>query len=210
MQLEPWGGVVELAEIVDERWSLIECEPPWQSRALHRQAGAYLVALAEYLQDRRKSGVELVASEFRFELALDDVVVSGSVDRIEREADGSLVVVDLKTGAVMSERDAAIDPQLSAYQLALADPSVQSALETTAEVSSAWLLFVRQGKSGKAYTISQQPGLGAEGFEQFRQRLREARALVAAASFRGPREAKNPATNALSHRWQRVGSVCGD
>lgn len=210
MQLAPWGSEAALAEIVDERWQLIDTESAWQSSALRRQVGLYLRALAQYLADRSAEGVELVASEFRFEVAVDDVILRGSVDRIERQPDGSIVVVDLKTGALTSEKDAQADPQLQSYQLAMTEPVVAGSLGISEGAHEAWLLFVRQGKAGRAYTITRQPGLGRDGLEEFRTRLAQAKSTVDVENLVGPRDHARPGTGAPIHRWQRVGTVCGD
>ena len=47
-------------------------------------------------------------------------MVAGRVDRLERDADGRLVVIDLKTGkSKPPDADMPMHPQLGAYQLAI-------------------------------------------------------------------------------------------
>jgi hypothetical protein len=48
--------------------------------------------------DRRREGRQLVAVEQGMQVELGEAVVRGQVDRLERDAEGRLVVVDLKTG----------------------------------------------------------------------------------------------------------------
>jgi superfamily I DNA/RNA helicase/RecB family exonuclease len=51
-----------------------------------------------------------------------DVVLKGRADRLERDADGRVVVVDLKTGrTVPVDREVPREPQLGVYQLAVRD-----------------------------------------------------------------------------------------
>jgi RecB family exonuclease len=66
---------------------------------------------------------ELLAAEADFTVAHSaDVVLRGRADRIERDADGRVVVVDLKTGrTVPVDREVPRDPQLGVYQLAVRD-----------------------------------------------------------------------------------------
>ena len=48
-------------------------------------------------------------------------MVGGSIDRIDRLADGGIEVIDYKTGRVTSQKDPAINLQLSIYALACRD-----------------------------------------------------------------------------------------
>jgi RecB family exonuclease len=61
--------------------------------------------------------------EVPFQVAVGDgAVMHGRVDRLERDAAGRLVVVDLKTGrSKVVDADLARHPQLGAYQLAVAE-----------------------------------------------------------------------------------------
>lgn len=85
---------------------------------------------------------------FTFELDLKDggspVRFNGMIDRIDRHPDGSLEVIDYKTGRPRSQREVDDDPQLSAYALALAsgvvrDPRTGLPLPSAARLT---LLFV--------------------------------------------------------------------
>jgi superfamily I DNA/RNA helicase/RecB family exonuclease len=62
----------------------------------------------------------VVAVEQEFEVQIGRAVLRGSVDRLEVDADGGLVVVDLKTGkASPTQKTIPEHPQLGAYQLAV-------------------------------------------------------------------------------------------
>jgi RecB family exonuclease len=155
-------------------------------------------------------GAHVESVEQRFEIPLDGAVVVGIIDRIERNAEGELVVVDLKTGTPLTDNKVVDDPQLSAYQLALHHPSVADALGGPGEVAGAWLLFVKEGKDGKRYRIAAQEALSPQQLSEFTVRIANAAQLMASADFVGPREKRRAGNGPLEHRWQRVGAVCGD
>ena len=63
---------------------------------------------------------ELVATELKVSVPLGEgAVLSGRVDRLERDAQGRAFVVDLKTGTAPKDGDLARHPQLGVYQLAV-------------------------------------------------------------------------------------------
>ncbi len=64
--------------------------------------------------------LELVAIEQGFAATVGDARLVGRVDRLERDDDGRLVVIDLKTGKTKVKADELpTHPQLGAYQLAV-------------------------------------------------------------------------------------------
>jgi RecB family exonuclease len=80
-----------------------------------------LVALADWLVKSRTE-LTLVAREEPFTVQVGDAVLSGKVDRLERDRDGRLVVIDLKTSkSKPTKEDVAVHPQLALYQLAVAE-----------------------------------------------------------------------------------------
>jgi len=206
----PWGTAEELTELVSTRFSELDFEAGWQANGQHRQALGYVVALAQYLRDRQSVGATVESIEQRFEIALDGAVIVGIIDRIERNAEGELVIVDLKTGQPVTDNKVVDDPQLSAYQLAVRDASLGESFDSPRDVAGAWLLFVKEGKDGKRYRIAAQEALGPEELERFTARVLEAAGQMASQSFEGPREKRRAGNGPLEHRWQRVGAVCGD
>src|SRR5690606_41191134 len=59
-----------------------------------------------------------------------EVVMSGQVDRLERDEDGRVYVVDLKTGKhTPSRREAERHAQMGAYQLAVAHGAFEEGTE---------------------------------------------------------------------------------
>ncbi|HEY7223534.1 MAG TPA: ATP-dependent DNA helicase [Micromonosporaceae bacterium] len=110
---------------VDERFHLIELEARWLRQKERDRAERMVEKLLTWLAGNPREQVA-VERDFDVRLGPDDtsagraVQIKGRVDRLERDAKGRLVVVDLKTGAsAPSEADAAQHPQLAAYQVSV-------------------------------------------------------------------------------------------
>jgi RecB family exonuclease len=75
--------------------------------------------LVDWLR-RSRAQYTLVDIEQAFAAEVGDALLTGRVDRLERDRDGRLVVVDLKTGkSKVRADDLPAHPQLGAYQLAV-------------------------------------------------------------------------------------------
>jgi len=105
-----------LAEI----WPSLPFDARWQA---DREWGEARRLLRRFLRWHEHDERELLGVEVDFTVAhSDDVVLKGRADRLERDADGRVVVVDLKTGrTVPVDRDLPREPQLGVYQLAVRD-----------------------------------------------------------------------------------------
>lgn len=191
METAPDSSPETLWAAVESRWSELLFEAPWLADRQKAIARRFTDALSEYLGEFERDGKQLVGSEIRFQLEVDRAIVSGSIDRVERDADGAVVIVDLKTGTPISSQ-AKIDdhPQLAAYQLAYDSGMLDERLEPFGEHhgGGAKLLFVKEGVRGKKYREGVQGQLDAEQLEEFRERVREASLLIAAAEFAGRAE----------------------
>jgi RecB family exonuclease len=76
--------------------------------------------VGRFVEWHRANPRELIAIEQKLRVRIDDVLVAGQVDRLERDADGRAVVVDLKTGSSKPPAaDLERNPQLGVYQLAV-------------------------------------------------------------------------------------------
>ncbi len=145
---------VLMAEL-ERRWAEVDLGSPWYTAREQDRAGRMLRALLRWFADNPR---ELLAAEqaFEVELATGELTarLAGRVDRIERDAAGRGVVVDLKTGGTKPrDEELAAHPQLGAYQLAVqlggfADLGV-------AESGGASLVQV--GKAAGAKGVVQQP-----------------------------------------------------
>ena len=173
---------------IESRWDELLFEAPWVGEQQKRAARILAAGVAEYLGDFERDGKTLIGAESRFELEIGTAKVSGSIDRVERAADGSVVIVDLKTGSAITRQDAINEhPQLGAYQLAYAEGVLDPFLDELGEHhgGGAKLLYVKRGVSGKGYREGVQARLDDEQLEGFRRRIRQAAMAMAAAEFTG-------------------------
>ncbi len=173
---------------VESRWNELVFEAPWLAERQRRIALVFTTALGEYLADFAADDKTLVGAESRFVLEVDHAVVRGSIDRVERAADGSVMIVDLKTGTpITSQLKIDEHPQLAAYQLAYAEGILDDVLGEVGNHrgGGAKLLYVKQGLGKKLYREGVQAPLTAEQLEAFRERIRAAAAIIARAEFEG-------------------------
>jgi superfamily I DNA/RNA helicase/RecB family exonuclease len=198
---------------IESRWNELLFEAPWLDRRQKDIARKLTVALTEYLGDFARDGKALVAAEHEFLLEVDRAQVRGSIDRVERHADGTVVIVDLKTGSAMSKAKVPHDPQLAAYQLAYSQGHLDEALAAHGEHRSggAKLLYVKEGRGGRLYKEELQLPFDEEGFAAFRERIRVASTLIAAAAFAGSAEVDDWALGDVPRmRLIRVRAVSSD
>lgn len=102
---------------LDEVWAAIDFGASWFADNERARAGVMLHRLATWLRDSRTELTE-VGRELPFRVEIGDAVISGRVDRLERDREGRLVVIDLKTGKSKAT-DLEAHPQLGSYQLAI-------------------------------------------------------------------------------------------
>ncbi len=114
------------------------------------------------------------------------VRIRGRLDRLERDSEGRLVVVDIKTGkSPATKDDAQAHAQLAMYQLAvaeglLADSAGPDSAEPGAEPGGGRLVYLGKTSGGSA-TEREQDALTPEGHAQWR-----AQVSAAAAATQGP------------------------
>jgi RecB family exonuclease len=103
---------------VERRWGRLGLPPGWATERQREQAHLMAYRLAAYLQDPRRP--EKVGSEVRLQVDVGRATITGRVDRLEREPDGRLRVLDYKTGSSKPRADDVDShPQLGTYQLAV-------------------------------------------------------------------------------------------
>ncbi|MCW3814917.1 PD-(D/E)XK nuclease family protein [Micromonospora sp. DR5-3] len=111
-----------LLDYVAARFDAIELAARWMVGPERTRAEAMVDKLLRWLAGNPR---RLLAIEHEFAVRLDDphrpVELTGRVDRLEVDAEGRLVVIDLKTGksTAVTEREVAEHPQLGAYQAAV-------------------------------------------------------------------------------------------
>ncbi len=142
---------------LDARWPSLGIPDGWVSERRRRLAHDMLSRLARYHAHAVAAGWALVGREVTLSARVGPVTVRGRVDRLERSADGSLRVVDLKTGSSKPRHaDVARHPQLGAYQAmveecdqagseASDDPSARRGEQGSGEVDRTWREAARSG-----------------------------------------------------------------
>ncbi|WP_280277243.1 ATP-dependent helicase [Nocardia wallacei] len=109
------------------------------------------------------------------------VRIRGRVDRVERDAFGRFVIVDVKTGKTPISKQAAQDhAQLATYQVAAAAGALDDG-SPDAEPGGARLVYVAKPSTKEGAAQRLQTALDADGVEQWRDAIHQA-----AAATRGP------------------------
>jgi RecB family exonuclease len=162
----------ELEGALRSAWSHLDAGAPWFGRRELGRVRGMLAAFDGWVRSSRAEGLRLVAVEqpVRLELSGGELgqagglQLRGRVDRLEVDADGRPVVVDVKTGKVaLSSRAAAEHPQLAIYQLAAALGAFGRLLEPGAPPGGARLVYLADQKAGGQVKEPTQPPLdGAE------------------------------------------------
>ncbi|RJT88411.1 ATP-dependent helicase [Cryobacterium melibiosiphilum] len=170
---------------VEARWGELVFDSDWQSQVQKVEARQLTDRLASYLGDFDRSGAELVSAEGRFELAVGGAVLSGTIDRVERLADGRAVIVDLKTGKGDPTGDKGVvdHPQLGAYQLAFADGAITGIDPETTDLAGARLVIVSSGTQKQNYRNPTQQVFTPDELETFRTRVGDDATAMGGAVF---------------------------
>jgi superfamily I DNA/RNA helicase/RecB family exonuclease len=182
---------------VEARWSELTFEADWRDRAEKGRARDLIRRLHLYLRRFEASGGSLIGAEPHFEVAvpLEDgeafehgAILSGYIDRVELAPDGTVVIVDLKTGKREPQTDAKVvdNPQLAAYQLAFESGAIPAAVGQPS--GGAKLLVLRPTASRADYAEPRQAPFDDETREAFLKRVRGAVHVMRGTSFAAPYE----------------------
>jgi DNA helicase-2/ATP-dependent DNA helicase PcrA len=88
---------------------------PYQHELYERQGTAQL---RDFLASARATAPQVLHTELTFEIHLGETVVAGRIDRIDQRPDGSVAIVDYKTGKARDQENADESLQLSLYAIA--------------------------------------------------------------------------------------------
>jgi DNA helicase-2/ATP-dependent DNA helicase PcrA len=91
-------------------------QDPYQQELYEKQGVAQLKDF--FAAAQRSTPLEVLHTEEWFEIKLGETRLTGRIDRIDRAPDGSVVVVDYKTGKARDQEDADDSLQLSIYAMA--------------------------------------------------------------------------------------------
>jgi superfamily I DNA/RNA helicase/RecB family exonuclease len=116
---EPDTDLATFERLLDERWGSLDFGAPWFAANERVRASGILAKLVDWVRASRDE-LTLVSREEGFRVEIGDAQIRGQVDRLERDDQGRLVVVDLKTGKSKPRADELpTHPQLASYQLAI-------------------------------------------------------------------------------------------
>jgi RecB family exonuclease len=121
---------------VDKRWHELTFEAEWLGERERTRAKTMVKNLATYLSSLSARNVDVVGVEcsFSFDVGVGRLV--GRIDRVHRNPDGTVTIVDLKTGRMkMTEDDVAENLQLECYQLALVRDEIRETVDADPESS---------------------------------------------------------------------------
>ncbi|MEV0765439.1 ATP-dependent DNA helicase [Nocardia sp. NPDC050435] len=201
---------------LDKAWRAIDPGTGWHSRQELRRTEAMLQTFMAWVHNTRgeltQAGVEIpVDCELPARAEGERAVrIRGRVDRLERDAQGRFVIVDVKTGKTPITKQAAVDhAQLATYQVAAAmgaldaalaeadaatdttetssDPAESGAADAAAdsapmsEPGGARLVYVAKPSAKEGATQRLQPPLDPEALNEWRTTIHDA-----ASATRGP------------------------
>ncbi|WP_010147938.1 ATP-dependent helicase [Serinicoccus profundi] len=182
----PDAPVADLVAELDRRWPDLGLVDGWVSDRRRADAHRMVERYTSYVRDARDAGRELVGVELDLSVSLPagegegsrEARLAGAVDRLERDADGGLVVADLKTGSTPVPRaDVARHAQLAAYQVAVTHGAFPD-LGTT----SAGARLVQLGTSGSVEQ-AQEPLTDSEDLDWALTTIQQAASGMAGAQF---------------------------
>ncbi|MFC0196900.1 ATP-dependent helicase [Microbacterium arthrosphaerae] len=197
---------------VESRWGELTFEAAWRDRAEQIRARDLVRRLHLYLRRFDDAGGTLIGAEPHFEvpIPLDPadgvellsaegaadgtereahrVILSGYIDRVELTPEGTVVIMDLKTGKREPQTDAKVldNPQLAAYQLAFESGAIAAANDHVG--GGAKLLVLRPTATKSDYVTPWQPPFDDERREAFLGRIRAAVAVMRGETFTAPYE----------------------
>lgn len=150
---------------LDRVWDQLDFAVPWASAAERLEAERAVARFVSWHTAER--GREVLAAEHEFRVTLgvgdDEVTLRGSMDRLERDEQGRVVVVDFKTGKhPPREMDVPAHPQLGVYQIAVRSGAAKALLgddapDGEATVGGAELVHLRSETRGRVKVQHQPP-----------------------------------------------------
>ncbi|MGW6730424.1 ATP-dependent helicase [Nocardia sp. NPDC055029] len=188
------AGEVPEAQVraaLDQAWKTVDPATGWHSRQELRRTEAMLETFLAWVRTTRgeltQAGVEVPVDCVLPARADDEraVRIRGRIDRLERDAQGRFVIVDVKTGKTpVSAKAVADHAQLATYQVAAAHGALneeESDGSPVADPGGARLVYVAKPHNKTGATERAQTALDTEGLETWRDTIHDA-----AGATRGP------------------------
>ncbi|WP_161958438.1 UrvD/REP family ATP-dependent DNA helicase [Ornithinimicrobium cavernae] len=118
----PGAAAEELTEALRGRWHELALGEGWVQTRQWERAVRMLHRYTSYVAEATAQGRELLGVELDLTAQHERALITGRVDRLERDAAGELLVIDLKTGSSRPARkDIPHHPQLGVYQVAVVE-----------------------------------------------------------------------------------------
>jgi ATP-dependent exoDNAse (exonuclease V) beta subunit len=169
---EPGTTKSELIASLESSWKLIDPESGWVSASHLETAVTMLEKFVDYHKETTR---EIKGAELRFDVKLGRARIIGTVDRLEVEADGSLFIIDFKTGnTAISKEEAKNNLQLASYQLGIAEGGFSDGTKT----AGAELVYLGTNTAGA--TIREQ---GSINLEEIKEKIESIGEGMGAATF---------------------------
>jgi ATP-dependent exoDNAse (exonuclease V) beta subunit len=140
------ADLAELTDHLDTVWRQLDFDANWLSAVERVEAESALERFVLWQQAR--TGSVLLGTEVEFSCRVDvggeQIHLTGSADRVERDPDGRVRIVDFKTGRTPpSAADVALHDQLGVYQLAVAAGALAEIAGPDARPGGAELVYLR-------------------------------------------------------------------
>lgn len=210
-----------VAELI-RRWPTLGMKDNWESKADLRRGEEMVRKLGAYLVEMRKAGRSLASAEVSFSVDLPVIIdgverqarLRGQVDRLEITSDGSLFIVDLKTGKnAPRDPDVPAHPQLAAYQVAAGagglgeSDSAGVPVQPIGARTVGGAALVHLGTSAKSPKVQDQPALGPED-TWAHEMIEQAAGLMSAAEFEAVHDPKRSAYGGGGCRLPEICPLC--
>jgi RecB family exonuclease len=150
----------QLASHLESVWNQLEFDAHWLSAVERVEAESALERFVTWQEAR--SHVTLLGTEVEFSCDVDlgscRVHLTGSADRVERDSDGRIRIVDFKTSKrPPTAADVALHDQLGVYQLAVQQGAFAGVAGEGARPGGAELVYLRlpEGDGGHPKTFQQ-------------------------------------------------------
>ncbi|WP_256840975.1 ATP-dependent helicase [Ornithinimicrobium cryptoxanthini] len=157
----PQAPVEQLRSALETRWHELALGEGWVQRRQWERAERMLQRYVSYVTAAAAERRELVGVEIDIRAEHERAVITGRVDRLERDADGNLMVIDLKTGSSRpTKQEIEHHAQLAAYQVAVVEGGVQEQSEAGSGGAALVHLGAASGaRPSQRHGFQQQPPL---------------------------------------------------
>jgi ATP-dependent exoDNAse (exonuclease V) beta subunit len=152
-----------LSDHLESVWDQLDFDANWLSAVERVEAESALERFVAWQEARPER--ELLGTEVRFSCDLEvdgeRVHLTGSADRVERDSDGRIRIVDFKTSkSAPAAADVAVQDQLGVYQLAVQAGAFEHVAGPDARPGGAELVYLRLPDGSTSYPkVFHQPSL---------------------------------------------------